>query len=135
MHTPTANAAEQIRIANETHNLQKGQVTNLESQLNQLQFQITQTQQERRKALEDVVSHQASETKLRNEAARLRAEKEQWESFQSRLQSDFAAVQQERARLQHSIENLTSVQGENERTRGEERAKLERRIDELQRET
>lgn len=64
----------------------------------------------------------------------MRAEKEQWESIQSRLESDFAAVQQERAKLQHSIDTLNSIHGEHERTRAEERAKLERRIDELQRE-
>lgn len=43
-------------------------------------------------------------------------------------------MQEERARLQQLIENLQGIAAENERTKAEERERLEKRIDELQRE-
>lgn len=125
---------EQQRILSETHQLQQQANTTLEAQVRQLQSQISQTQLERRNALEQVAQHQAQETRLRDEASLLRAEKEQWESIQSRLQSDFSTVQQERVRLQHLIDNLNNVSTESEKTKNEHRTMLERRIDELQRE-
>lgn len=125
---------EQQRILSETHQLQQQANTTLEAQVRQLQGQISQTQLERRNALEQVAQHQAQETRLRDEAALLRAEKEQWESIQSRLQSDFSTVQQERVRLQHLIDNLSNVSTENEKTKNEQRTMLEKRIEELQRE-
>jgi nucleoprotein TPR len=84
------------------------------------------------------------------DAAVLRAEKEQWavsvtsgparkklteQSTEARLQADFRSVQSERAKLQQLIENYTNISAEAERSRGNERAKLEKRIDELTRET
>lgn len=54
---------------------------------------------------------------------------------EARLQSDFRSVQSERAKLQQLIENYTNVSAESERSRGEERKKMEKRIDELTRET
>lgn len=124
----------QHQILNETHQLQKQEYASLETQYRQVQSQIAQAQSERRAALEEVANHQSTEARLRDEAANLRAEREQWESVQSRMQTDFSTVQQERVRLQHLIDNLNSVSTENERTRTEERTRLERRIDELQRE-
>ena len=55
------------------------------------------------------------------------------QSNESRLQTDFRTVQSERARLQQLIENLNNVGTENERTRNEDRMRLEQRIEELQR--
>ncbi|WOO78025.1 Nucleoprotein TPR [Vanrija pseudolonga] len=124
----------QHQILNETHQLQKQEYASLETQYRQVQSQISQAESERRAALEEVANHQSTEARLRDEAANLRAEREQWESVQSRMQTDFSTVQQERVRLQHLIDNLNSVSTENERTRTEERTRLERRIDELQRE-
>jgi len=48
------------------------------------------------------------------------------------LQSDFRTVQSERARLQQLIDGLNNVNAENERTRTEERIRLEKRADELE---
>ncbi|KAL7420443.1 Protein mlp1 [Cryptotrichosporon argae] len=126
---------EQQRMLAEASALQKQEQDAIESQLRHVQAQVAQAQAERRSALEQVASHQAAENKLRDEVALLRAEREQWQSTQARLQADFTAVQQERARLQHAIDNLNSVGSENERTRAEDRARLERRIEEAQRET
>ncbi len=53
---------------------------------------------------------------------------------ESRLQADFRAVQSERARLQSLIDGYTNVNVESDRTRNEERAKLEAKVDELQKE-
>jgi nucleoprotein TPR len=56
------------------------------------------------------------------------------QSAESRLQSDFRSVQSERAKLQQMIDNLNNISTENERTRAEERARLEKRVDDLQKE-
>ena len=48
------------------------------------------------------------------------------------MQSDFRTVQSERARLQQLIDGLNNVNAENERTRTEERIRLEKRADELE---
>jgi hypothetical protein len=78
--------------------------------------------------------HQTAEGRLRDEASQLRAGKEQWESMQTRMQADFTIVQQERANLQHLIDNLKGINSESGRTRTEELTRLEKRIEELQRE-
>jgi nucleoprotein TPR len=57
------------------------------------------------------------------------------QSTESRLQSDFRTVQTERAKLQQLIDNLNNVNAEGEKTRAEERDRLEKRIEELQKET
>lgn len=56
------------------------------------------------------------------------------QSTEARLQADFRTVQSERAKLQQLIESLNNVSAENERTRAEDRAKAESRVEELQRE-
>jgi len=53
------------------------------------------------------------------------------QSTEDRLQSDFRTVQSERARLQQLIDGLNNVNAENEKTRTEERIKLEKRADEV----
>jgi nucleoprotein TPR len=50
------------------------------------------------------------------------------------LQTDFRAVQKERAKLQQLIDNLNSVSAESEKTRAEERQRMEKRVEEVQRE-
>lgn len=84
--------------------------------------------------MEQLAAHQSSETRLREEAALLRAEKEHWESVKTRSETDLATVQQDRARLLQSVESLQGINSEHQRTRDEDRAKLEKRIEELQRE-
>jgi nucleoprotein TPR len=141
--------SEQNRLLSETHAHQKQENTTLEAQVRQLQSQISQVQQERRKvgcidqlhqfnsnnqALDEVAMHQTAEGRLRDEASQLRAGKEQWESMQTRMQADFTIVQQERANLQHLIDNLKGINSESGRTRTEELTRLEKRIEELQRE-
>jgi nucleoprotein TPR len=86
-------------------------------------------------ALEQIASKQAEVDRLRTESANLRAEKEQWQSNEYRLQTDFRAVQSERAKLQQLIDNLNSVSAESEKSRSEERKRLEKRVEEVQRET
>lgn len=56
------------------------------------------------------------------------------QSTEARLQADFRTVQAERTRLTSLIENLNGVSTENDRSRGEERKRLETRVEELQRE-
>ncbi|ORY31757.1 hypothetical protein BCR39DRAFT_525256 [Naematelia encephala] len=125
---------EQRKMLNDTAALQKQDTANLETQLRQLQASISQAHNERRAALEELASKQAETERLRNEAANIRAEKDQLRSAESRLQSDFRTVQSERAKLQQLIENLSGVNSENEKTRAEERIRLNKRIDDLQRE-
>ncbi|WWC63005.1 uncharacterized protein I303_105603 [Kwoniella dejecticola CBS 10117] len=125
---------EQLRMLNEANALQKQEYTNLETQYRQLQNAISQAHSEQRGALEQVATRQAEADRLRNETALLRAEKEQWKSTESRLQSDFAQVQSERVKLQQLIDNLKNVATEAEKSRSEERGQLEKRIEELQRE-
>lgn len=57
-----------------------------------------------------------------------------WQSNEYRLQTDFRAVQNERAKLQQLIDNLNSVNSESEKTRSEERQRMEKRVEEAQRE-
>ncbi|WVR06682.1 hypothetical protein IAU60_003714 [Kwoniella sp. DSM 27419] len=125
---------EQSRMLTEANSLQKQEYQNLETQYRQLQSAISQAQGEQRRALEQVAVRQAESDRLRNEASMLRAEKEQWKSTETRLQSDFAQVQSERVKLQQLIDNLKNVATEAENSRVEERAQLEKRIEELQRE-
>ncbi|EIW67749.1 hypothetical protein TREMEDRAFT_64341 [Tremella mesenterica DSM 1558] len=126
---------EQQRISTETHNLQKQELASLESQLRTLQANIVQAHSERRQALEQLAVRQAESDRLRNEVAAVRAEKDLWQSTENRLQADFRTVQSERAKLQQLIDNLNTVHSENERTRVDERAGYERRIEELQRDS
>lgn len=56
------------------------------------------------------------------------------QSNEYRLQTDFRAVQNERAKLQQLIDNLNSVNAESEKTRSEERQRMEKRVEEVQRE-
>ncbi|WVF69077.1 hypothetical protein IAT40_003851 [Kwoniella sp. CBS 6097] len=125
---------EQTRMLNESSSLQKQEYTNLETQYRQLQSAISQAHADQRSALEQVATRQAEADRLRNETAMLRAEKDQWKSTESRLQSDFAQVQAERVKLQQLIDNLKNVATEAEKSRTEERSQLEQRIEELQRE-
>ena len=97
-----------------------------------------------------MASRQAEADRLRNEAANLRAEKEQWkvgppalaltvgsdpsQTTETRLQSDFRTVQTERTRLQQLIDNLNNVHAETEKTRAEEKARLEKRVDDTEKE-
>jgi nucleoprotein TPR len=57
------------------------------------------------------------------------------QNTENRLQSDFRTVQAERTRLTQLIENLNGVSTEHDRTRQEERGRLEKRVAELQQET
>lgn len=134
LHVEANPLSEQHRILAETHALQKNEYVSLEAQVRQLQGQVSQTQLERRQALEEVATHKAAEARLRDESSLLRAEKEQWESVASRREADFAQVQQERAHLKYLMSNMDSVTTESDRARSEERTKLERRIEDLQRE-
>lgn len=56
------------------------------------------------------------------------------QSNEYRLQSDFRAVQNERAKLQQLIDNLNSVSAESEKTRSEEKQRMEKRVEDVQRE-
>nr|XP_031858524.1 uncharacterized protein CI109_006047 [Kwoniella shandongensis]KAA5525596.1 hypothetical protein CI109_006047 [Kwoniella shandongensis] len=125
---------EQLRMLNEASGLQKQEYNSLETQHRQLQGAVSQAHSEQKSALEQVASRQAEADRFRNEAALLRAEKEQWKSTESRLQSDFAQVQSERVKLQQLIDNLKNVASEAERSRAEERIQLEKRIEDLGRE-
>ncbi|KAK8864149.1 hypothetical protein IAR55_001395 [Kwoniella newhampshirensis] len=125
---------EQLRMLNEAGSLQKQEYISLETQHRQLQGAVAQAHSEQKSALEQAASRQAEADRFRNETALLRAEKEQWKSTESRLQSDFAQVQSERVKLQQLIDNLKNVASEAERSRTEERSQLEKRIDDLGRE-
>lgn len=62
-------------------------------------------------------------------------EKLTWvQSNEYRLQTDFRAVQNERAKLQQLIDNLNSVSAESEKTRLEEKQRMEKRVEDVQRE-
>ena len=56
------------------------------------------------------------------------------QSNEYRLQTDFRAVQNERAKLQQLIDNLNSVSAESEKTRSEEKQRMEKRVEDVQRE-
>ncbi|WVN85682.1 uncharacterized protein L203_100831 [Cryptococcus depauperatus CBS 7841] len=126
---------EQARALNEASSLQKDESKSLENQVRQLQGAIAQAHNEQRAALDQVATKQAEADRLRNEAAMLRAEKEQWKSIESRLHSDFCQVQSERIKLQQLIDSLRTVVTEADKTRIEEREILEKRVESLQRET
>nr|ODO02371.1 nucleoprotein TPR [Cryptococcus depauperatus CBS 7855] len=126
---------EQARALNEASSLQKDESKSLENQVRQLQGAIAQAHNEQRAALDQVATKQAEADRLRNEAAMLRAEKEQWKSIESRLHSDFCQVQSERIKLQQLIDSLRTVVTEADKTRIEERETLEKRVESLQRET
>ncbi|KAE8542037.1 hypothetical protein D1P53_001516 [Cryptococcus gattii VGV] len=125
---------EQAKALTEATQQQKTEFAGLETQLRQLQAAVAQAHNEQRAALEQVAARQVESDRLRNEAAMLRAEKDQWKSVEARLQSDFAQVQSERVKLQQLIDNLKNVANEAEKSRIEEREGLEKRIDEVQRE-
>jgi nucleoprotein TPR len=57
------------------------------------------------------------------------------QSNEYRLQTDFRSVQNERAKLQQLIDNLNSVSAESEKSRSEERQRMEKRVEEAQRES
>ncbi|ADV25676.1 nucleoprotein TPR [Cryptococcus gattii E566] len=125
---------EQAKALTEASQQQKTDFAGLETQLRQLQAAVAQAHNEQRAALEQVAARQVESDRLRNEAAMLRAEKDQWKSLEARLQSDFAQVQSERVKLQQLIDNLRNVANEAEKSRIEEREGLEKRIEEVQRE-
>lgn len=125
---------EQAKALTEASQQQKTEFVGLETQLRQLQAAVAQAHNEQRAALEQVAARQMESDRLRNEAAMLRAEKDQWKSVEARLQSDFAQVQSERVKLQQLIDNLRNVANEAEKSRIEEREGLEKRIEEVQRE-
>ncbi|KIR70583.1 nucleoprotein TPR [Cryptococcus deuterogattii CA1014] len=125
---------EQAKALTEASQQQKTEFAGLETQLRQLQAAVAQAHNEQRAALEQVAARQVESDRLRNEAAMLRAEKDQWKSVEVRLQSDFAQVQSERVKLQQLIDNLRNVANEAEKSRIEEREGLEKRIEEVQRE-
>ncbi|OXG43671.1 nucleoprotein TPR [Cryptococcus neoformans] len=125
---------EQAKALIEASQQQKTEFAGLETQLRQLQGAVAQAYNEQRAALEQVSARQAESDRLRNEAAMLRAEKDQWKSVEARLQSDFAQVRGERVKLQQLIDNLKNVANEAEKSRTEEREGLEKRIEEVQRE-
>jgi hypothetical protein len=81
-----------------------------------------------------VATHQAAEARLRDEAVQLRAEKEQWETTRARIETDYATVQKDRVELRQRVDSLMGINAESGRTQAEEMDKLEKRIDELQRE-
>lgn len=58
----------------------------------------------------------------------------QAQSNEYRLQTDFRAVQNERAKLQQLIDNLNSVSAESDKTRLEEKQRVEKRVEDVQRE-
>ncbi|KAL0240713.1 hypothetical protein I308_106513 [Cryptococcus tetragattii IND107] len=126
---------EQVKALTEASQQQKTEFAGLETQLRQLQAAVAQAHNEQRAALEQVAARQVESDRLRNEAAMLRAEKDQWKSVEARLQSDFAQVQSERVKLQQLIDNLRNVANEAENSRIEEREGLEKRIEEVQRES
>lgn len=81
-----------------------------------------------------MATHQAAEARLRDEAVQLRAEKEQWETTRARIETDYATVQKDRVELRQRVDSLMGINAESGRTQAEEMDKLEKRIDELQRE-
>jgi hypothetical protein len=56
------------------------------------------------------------------------------QSTQNRLENDLRAVQNDKMRLQALMDGLSNVNSESERTRADEKIKLEKRVDELQKE-
>ena len=54
------------------------------------------------------------------------------QSTEDRLQTDFQTVQTERTKLQQLIDGLNNVNAENEKTRTEERIRLEKRAEALE---
>ncbi|ORX37030.1 hypothetical protein BD324DRAFT_650644 [Kockovaella imperatae] len=124
---------EQHRMMTDANALQKQELSGLHDEMRKLHESIAVAGVERRLALEQVASRQGEADRLRNDLANLRAEKEQLASTEARLQSDFRSVQSERARLQQLIDNLQTVNSEHEKTRAEDRARLERRVEEVER--
>ena len=57
-----------------------------------------------------------------------------YQSNEYRLQTDFRAVQNERAKLQQLIDNLNSVSAESDKTKLEEKQRMEKRVEDVQRE-
>ncbi|KAF9077487.1 hypothetical protein BDP27DRAFT_1397327 [Rhodocollybia butyracea] len=126
------NQAERQRMLQEQINLQNQELNDLTKRNQQVFDQWTRVDVECNRVTEDLRVATAKLEQLRSECANLRAEKNIWESVQSRLVEENKSLTMERSHLSDLMSNVQKMHNELERSGENERRRLESQLQLLQ---
>ncbi|KAI4170403.1 MAG: hypothetical protein LQ343_005025 [Gyalolechia ehrenbergii] len=138
LRTEVARCNGQVTVAHERYQMLQSNYAMLKNENSELQkrsqfFSDNAAKQDMRtqQVAEDLVEAKGLLDSMRNENANLRAEKEFFKTIEKRLTADYEAQLSEKARLNNLNVSLQNLINEREQTDGENRRKLQNRVDTL----
>ncbi|KAL9030713.1 MAG: hypothetical protein Q9196_001185 [Gyalolechia fulgens] len=141
LRTEVARCNGQVTVAQERYQMLQSNYAMLKNENSELQkrsqfFSDNAAKQEMRTqhVAEDLIEAKGLLDSMRNENANLRAEREFFKTIEKRLTADHEAQLSEKARLNNLNVSLQNLINEREQTDGENRRKLQNRVDTLDQE-
>ncbi|KAH8082011.1 hypothetical protein BXZ70DRAFT_631748 [Cristinia sonorae] len=126
---------ERHRMLSEQTTMQRADLERLDKRNHELNEKYTRVSIECNRYSEDIVAAKSAAEQLRNECANLRAEKNIWESVQSRLVEENKILTLERSQLSDLMANVQRMHGDLERSGENDRRRLESQIQMLETQT